>query len=239
MNNCAVCPIQWKTGLVNCFLYRAWTICSNYKTLHEEISKLRTIFQQNGYSELFFNKIVKRFLDNKFTSELKPRAEKTEHKYIIKIPYIGKPSINFKRRITELAKQAYDIDLSCVFTSFKVKDYFSLKCKSSPFLKSNVVYKFTCQSDSDIIYIGETERHIGIRVGEHLDLQSDKPSAVTKHILTCKDCFVKHSQGDLSYKDFEIIKSCQSKVDTEIHEAFLIKKNSTQPLISNCLKVVH
>ena len=30
LNNKAVCPDKWKTGLILCFLNRAWKICSSY-----------------------------------------------------------------------------------------------------------------------------------------------------------------------------------------------------------------
>ena len=78
------------------------------------------------------------------------------------IPYVGKPSLIIKQKMSELVKEMYDVKLKCVFTSFKVNDYFTLKCRSSPFLVSDVVYKFTCQCDTDKFYLGETDRHIGI-----------------------------------------------------------------------------
>ena len=87
-----------------------------------------------------------------------------------------------------------------MFSSFKVKNFFSLKCRSSPFLAANLVYQFTCQCDTDTTYIGETNRHIGIRAGEHLDLtKPGKISAVGKHISSCKACFTKLTQGALTF----------------------------------------
>ena len=130
----------------------------------------------------------------------------------------------FKQKMSELVKEMYDAKLKCVFTSFKVKGYFSLKCRSSKFLVSDVVYKFTCQCDTDMFYLGETDRHIGIRGGEHLDLEKKQVSAVGTHIQNCEGCFEKLENGLLSYNDFEIVKRCQSEFDTEIHEALLIQK---------------
>ena len=131
----------------------------------------------------------------------------------------------FKQKISELVKKSYDVNIKCVFNSFKVKNYFSLKCRSSPFLATNLVYKFTCQCDTDITYIGETNRHIGVRAREHLDLSKPgKVSPVGKHITSCEVCFTKLSQGALTFKDFEILKQCRSKFDAEINEALLVKK---------------
>ena len=124
------------------------------------------------------------------------------------IPFIGKPSLIFKRKICEIFKQAYDVELSCVFGSFKVKNYFSLKCQSSPYLISNVTYKYTCQRDADAFYIGETCRHIGMRAEEHLDCLSKtrKPTAVGDHILNCDGC-----KGALKSKKTQLQKFRNSK----------------------------
>ena len=141
------------------------------------------------------------------------------------IPYVGKPSLIFKQKISELVKKSYDVDVRCVFNSLKVKNYFSLKCRSSPFLATNLVYKFTCQYDTDITYIGETNHRIGVRAGEHIDLSKPgKVSPVGKNVSSCEVCFTKLSQGALKFKDFEILKLCRSKFDAEIIEALLVKK---------------
>ena len=123
------------------------------------------------------------------------------------IPYVGKPSMIFKQKMSQIVKEMYDVKLRCVFTSFKVKDYFSLKCPSSPFLVSDVVYKFTCQCDTDTFYLGETDRLIGIRGNEHLDLNNSTYSDVRTHIQNYENCFEKLERGLFSYKDFDIIKS--------------------------------
>ena len=61
---------------------------------------------------------------------------------ILSIPYIGLPSVIFSKKIKELFKKYYGIDIRVVFTSFKVKNYFSLKCCTQLPLLANVVYKY-------------------------------------------------------------------------------------------------
>ena len=189
------------------------------------------MFTRNGYTESFFSKIVNNFLDKKFNQSKYHRVtssaeeEQTiEKRYILIIPFIGRASNVLKRKLSELVKKRFDKKLCCVFNSCKVKDYFSLKCGSHPFLNANVVYKFSCQSDSDKFYLGETGRHIGIRAGEHLDISKDNPTAIGKHIIECEACFNSLEQNSLSYKDFEIVKSGKSKFDVQIKEALLIKR---------------
>ena len=50
-----------------------------------------------------------------------------------------------------------------VFTSFKIKKYFSYKDPIPDDLKSFLVYKFTCAS-----YIGETFGHFKTRIEENI-----------------------------------------------------------------------
>ena len=60
-----------------------------------------------------------------------------------------------------------DVDIKIVFSSFKIKNFFSFKDPIPDALKSLVVYQFTfagCNSR----YIGETSRHFATRVKEHL-----------------------------------------------------------------------
>ena len=144
--------------------------------------------------------------------------------YILKVPYIGRASLVFKRKITEIVRKAYDVKLCCIFDTCKVKNYFSLKSRSHQYLASNVVYKFVCQRDADQFYLGETTRHIGVRAEEHLDISSDKLTAIGRHIKNCNECNEKLCNGMLSYRNFEVVKSGRSKADIEIIEALLIKK---------------
>ena len=228
LNNGAMCPFHWKVGLLKCLLYRAWTVCSNYSRLHSEFEKLRTVFVENGYSTVFYDKILKLFLWNRFKPKALDDSNVVEKSYVLMVPYVGKASLIFKRRLSELVRETYGVKLSCVFNSCKVKDYFSLKCPVNPFLLSNVVYKFSCKVDPTVFYIGETERHIGIRAGEHLDIKGNKSSSVKSHIMNCAGCMTSFNEGKLSYKDFEILKTGQSKYDIQVLEALAIKRLNPQ-----------
>ena len=63
-----------------------------------------------------------------------------------------------------------------------------LKCKNPKLLLSGVIFKFTCQCDADVSYIGETKRHMKILVKEHLVLDTfTNKSQIHSHLrLSCK-----------------------------------------------------
>ena len=107
----------------------------------------------------------------------------------IGIPYFGKPSHKFAKRLSTLFKAKFQIDLSFYNTSFKTGSYFNLKCLTPHVLLSNVVYKFSCLRDAIMSCIGMTTRHLGIRANQHLSLQlNSKRTAVKDHILTSEKC---------------------------------------------------
>ena len=61
----AVSPWIWKSGLIKCFLNRAFIVYSNWFTFHEEISKLKDIFHMNGYRREIYYNHVKKFLSER------------------------------------------------------------------------------------------------------------------------------------------------------------------------------
>ena len=66
-------------------------------------------------------------MDRKVNSVNAKRVLEDRIEKIFTIPYIGLPSILFGRKLKQLFKEHYQIDLKIVFTTFKVKNYFSLK----------------------------------------------------------------------------------------------------------------
>ena len=129
--------------------------------------------------------------------------------------------IYFSNSLKKLFLNHFDISLTCVFTSFKIKKKLSLKCKTPFSRTANVVYKFTCLQDAEKFYIGKTSRHLAVRVKEHFNFKNiSSKSAISNHIFDCKAC----GGSQLNVNRFEILRKCGNDFHTKIHEAFLIKK---------------
>ena len=47
-------------------LHRAFKLCSNFERFHQEIDKLKTIFENNGYPKSFVDFCIKKYLDKAF-----------------------------------------------------------------------------------------------------------------------------------------------------------------------------
>ena len=184
LNYNAICPLQWKKGLIIGMLNRAFNVCSNWHLLHIEFEKITKMLIENNYPRYFVLNIIKHFLYTKLDSKIDIcDSTNVERKtYYFKIPYIGHTSDIFKKKLTILFKK-FDIKTQIVFNSTKVSSYFSLKDKTSIFLKNCLIYRFTCLSDSNTTYIGKTKRYFGKRLIEH---GVNGTTSVSKHLIVLK-----------------------------------------------------
>ena len=101
----------------------------------------------------------------------------------------------FSKKLRVLIKNEFNVNMNIYFKSFKVGNYFRLKCSIPMQLSSNVVYKFSCPCDMAICYIGYTTSHLITRAHEHLNLNSIAKTAVKD---SCSHC----SKTDLSVSNF-------------------------------------
>ena len=115
---------------------------------------------------------------------------------IFPIRYVGLSLTIFARKIQQL-KDNFGITVRMVFTTCKMKNYFSLKCTTPSPLLANVVYRFQCLSDSNKVYIGKTKRHLTTRVKEHCQV----PSAIQSHLDNCRVCKEKFV-FEMQYKQY-------------------------------------
>ena len=222
LNYGAVAPTAWKKGLIKCLLHRANVVCSNKELLHVEVNKIKHIFYNNGYPVEFVDSIVREYESKTINQEEKAAPSditKIKSKMLImKVPYIGKSSILFARRIRKLIKRNHNNDVRVVYDTTKVQDSFRLKDDSPKEILSHVVYRFTCPSDSDTQYIGYTNRSLRERVNEHVRGKT----AVSDHIALCKGC----NDKGVTINNFDVLRKCRNKLDTAIYEAILIRKHN-------------
>ena len=107
-----------------------------------------------------------------------------------------------------------NFNIKLVFSSFKIKSYFSCEDPIPDDLKSFLVYTFTCASCSSS-YIGETCCPFKTRTEEHI--KTDNKSHNFKHLHSTATWF--NSYNSLCFK---IIDKANSKFDLKIKEALHI-----------------
>ena len=125
-------------------------------------------------------------------------VEKPSFRHFLKVPYIGRPSILFSKRVCKVFETITDEKLRITYSTSKVQDYFRVKDQDPKELLTNVVYRFTCLSDSNTQYIGYTNRSLRERVKEHLA----GGTRISDHIGTCQSC----SRKSITPEDFVVLK---------------------------------
>ena len=148
---------------------------------------------------------------------------------ILRVPFYGPISVKFGNRLSRIISRKFDIDVKIVYSTFKVKNYFKLKCNTPFALLSNVVYRFDCVENAQVSYIGYTKRHLVIRTDEHTVPSLAKKSHVHQHIKNCEAC----TNGSVGLSHFQILHRHRDETDSKIGESFAIKKH--QPVLNKQL----
>ena len=91
-------PNSHKYNLLFTLLHRTFKLCSNFECFHQEIDKLKTILENNGYSKSFVDFCMKKYLDKVFIKkEVVLKASKKE--LICILPFLGKKSMQLRTRL--------------------------------------------------------------------------------------------------------------------------------------------
>ena len=220
---------KYKTGLIFCLLFRIFTLTVDWKKFHEEVKFLSDTFCKNQYPQHFFDRCVKIFLDRKLNPDTKTKIEK--EKLIISLPFIGRYSNDLKKKLKALSSTYLQskFEINVVWSSSrKLRSFFTFKERLPVHLRSNILYRFTCDGCNSI-YIGKSKRHFLVRAFEHLgkSIRTGKeltynPSytnntAVLNHLNQRNGC-----GGTLD--SFDIVGGARNDFFLKIKETLLIKK---------------
>jgi len=187
------------------------------------------MFLQNSYPASFFDNVLQKFLRNADLSNSMTTSDIVNPEdvndslpsVIFRVPYLGKCSVDFAKRVSRCVAREFPVTVRIVYSTFKVRSYFNLKCFSPSYLSSNVVYKYECMSESCTdSYIGFTTRHLFERVEEHTARERKGQSEVKDHLKTCLVC----KQNNVNHAHFTVVRRCRSETQCKLHEAFNIKR---------------
>ena len=82
------------------------------------------MFQENGYSKSYFDKIFRRFLTEQDAN--KKTIPDKENNYIT-TPYLESESRRYINKLAKIIKSIINVNIIPVYKSFKVGRYFQLK----------------------------------------------------------------------------------------------------------------
>ena len=183
----------------------------------QEMDFVKSVLVKNGYPQNFINSLFTKFLQLKYTADIKYPVFGPQKKPIyISLPYCGLQSQKLARQLKRIySKIAPWTYLICLFKP--VKKLNSLSKLKSPYKllsQSGVVYKISCL-DCPEFYIGLTQRILQIRLNEHS--KCDKSSIYDHRNKT------KHN---INFTSPEILDKDSVKLRLQIKETLHIKEQS-------------
>ena len=226
-------PDTYKSGLVSTLLYRAYVISSSYKSLHEEVERLKKIFAKNNYPSRFVDKCIFNFF-NKVYGDRTPVVTVPKKEFTLFLPFLGTTSFKTKNSLVRSFRELLPFSkLKIIFRSSKrLSSCFSFKDKIPNSLMSGVIYKYTCPVCNHS-YIGSTKRYWEKRLEEHSHVSAltGKPLngmqiyAPMQHLRT-GSCMVR-----ISRDDFEIIGREKTPYVLKLKESIFISQQ--KPVLNN------
>ena len=140
-------------------LHRAFKLCSNFEHFHQEIDKLKNIFENNGYPKSFVDFCIKKYLDKVFIKkEVILKASKKE--LICVLPFLGKRSMQLRTRlVNSIESNLKFCKLKVIFQSpCQLNSLFRYKDSLQKKIRSDIVYRYMC-SNCKVTYYGKKYRH--------------------------------------------------------------------------------
>ena len=173
-------PDDWKMGTLIGFIRRAYTHCSDFALMHEELTELTKRFRNVGYPawkiSQKINQTLGKILYNKnptlYPNPYLDRADPDElpTKWtVIYLPWAGREAGSILQKIRRTLPREHT-RISIAQTTNKLRELLPsfntcTKQEDDCLLASNVVYKYTCSCEK--VYIGETLRRCLVRIKEH------------------------------------------------------------------------
>ena len=156
------CPMNRKTNLISTLVYKALVICSK-STLQNELSNIRSILINNGYSEAVINAVITKKI-NQFhrPTQLSPK----KCLVYLHLPWLSNLSMRYEMQIKTAVKRCYFVVEPCIVYTIRQLLPAAQKDVLSAFHQSNIVFQFLCHCDSR--YMGRTSQRLQQRIRQHV-----------------------------------------------------------------------
>ena len=231
----SICPDKYKISVIKTFLYRAYEICSEWQSFHQEIVRLKQMLTNNNFPMNIIDNTIKSFLDKLFLSDNKLIQDKKQ----INLFFQGQMSSAYKLEEKELTKIVYEhvkpvnndnsINLRIYYKNKKLKHLF-IRNKST-FKecsdKHHVVYQYCCNKEgcNSSTYIGYTTCTVGERfrmhtqngsIRNHLINVHGETRIVKKQLTECvKILYSNNSVGLLRMTEAVLIKDVKPSINSQ------------------------
>ena len=165
MNYHALAPKRYKRSVVTGFVYRIHRACSTWQHFHQSLEKAKRILEENQYPPAFYDPLIRQALHDILVGKEQSQEKDTSNitKKILRVQYRGKSTDDYARALHKI-----NAPCTMVMTLRKLKTALpSLKPPTEKILKSGIVYEIQCPR-CKACYVGQTGRHLQVRLREHL-----------------------------------------------------------------------
>ena len=94
---------SYKISLIKCLTNRSFKICNNWNSFHNDTENIKSNLIKNAYPPFLIDKVIKKYLDYKFSSNQNQLKDKRDV-YYFKLPYVGNLSHHIKVKLSKLCK---------------------------------------------------------------------------------------------------------------------------------------
>jgi hypothetical protein len=181
-------PSKFKINNICTLLYRAYHLSSSYLSFNTEIEFLRNFFSNNGYPSNIFETQCRKFLNKIFVKSTQILTAERKKMYI-SLPYYGHESEKlYSTLIASLSEYYPQVRfILSLKNNFSIGSLFRFKDLVPPEMRSDIIYKFTCDS-CQASYVGSTRRRCKERIDQHLGVSSrtGRPLSTLLHSIPRK-----------------------------------------------------
>jgi hypothetical protein len=218
---------RFKINSIQTLLFRAYTICSTYASLHNEFEFLRNFFTKNGFPLGVVNTQIKKFLAKKYDSVIVQNPVNVPARdFYLSLPYFGHQSEKLKSELaTLLSKYFKEKSFKIILVnSFTIGSFFRFKDRLPRVMQSSLVYKYCCARCASC-YVGSTVRNLYMRVAEHAGKSYRTGVRLSRPPLSAiRD----HAEADCDERvtddSFTILGTASNSVELRILESLYILK---------------
>ena len=200
LNGNSECPDRYKEAVIISYIKRAWTTCSTHAYFNTEISRVKQVLVNNGYTNTLIDRIIKNFMDKatKHTPQTTHNATPTE---TVRLFY--KNQMNSAYKVDEkVLKKIINDNVKCkgensklqfviYYNNMKTKNMVmknNMSAKKRELSQTNVIYEFTCPQNECFHhptinngYLGFTTCTLSRRLSFHLQTGAILQHSIEKH----------------------------------------------------------
>ena len=163
-------PNSYKVNAIKTLIHRAYNLSSNWTLFHSELEKLKNFFYINGYPSGLIEGKIGKFLDEKINPKPMITTVQKEILYV-KLPFLGSATEKSLPQLRSMLYRYYpQLEFRFHFESaLSIGSFFRGKDRIPDELKSNIVYKYTCDT-CQASYVGSSTKQAKVRFSQHLGI---------------------------------------------------------------------